>query len=169
MAIMCAAGLVLVGQLVRWQVLEHHHFAGLAEAEHQDELVIPPHRGEIRDRNGHLLAADIVQYDISASPKIISNPQGTADRLYRLLDIPRDELLAALTSDKVWVPLTYGASQSVGETLSEWDIVGIGDWGFKKNLLSSEAGVSEIQSKEWNIFYSTARKAILNNKLAPAR
>jgi cell division protein FtsI/penicillin-binding protein 2 len=25
----------------------------------------------------------------------------------------------------VWVPLTYGASQSVGETLSEWDIVGI--------------------------------------------
>src|SRR5215210_5269655 len=116
MAVMSAAGLVLIGQLIRWQVVEHHRFAALAEAEHQDELVIPPHRGEIRDREGHLLAADVIQYDISASPKIISDPYATADRLYRLLGVPRDELLKNLTSDSTWVPLAKGASQAVGET-----------------------------------------------------
>ncbi len=125
MAVMSAAGLVLVGQLIRWQVLEHHRFAQLAEAEHQNELVIPPHRGEIHDRNGHILAADVIQYDISASPKIISDPYATADRLYRLLNVPREDLLKSLTSDSTWVPLAKGASQEVGETIIEWDIVGL--------------------------------------------
>lgn len=125
MAIMCASVLVLVGQLVRWQIIEHHHFVALAEAEHQDELIIPPRRGEIRDKAGHLLAVDIVQYDISASPEIISDPYATADRLYRLLDIPRPELLQDLTSDALWVPIVHAVPQSVGETLMEWDIVGL--------------------------------------------
>lgn len=125
MAVMSAAGLVLVGQLIRWQVLEHHRFAQLAEAEHQNELVIPPHRGEIHDRNGHILAADVIQYDISASPKIISDPYATADRLYRLLNVPREDLLKSLTGDSPWVPLAKGASQAVGETIIEWDIVGL--------------------------------------------
>ncbi len=125
MAIMCAAGLVLIGQLVRWQIIEHHNFVALAAAEHQDELVIPPRRGEIRDRVGHLLAADIIEYDISASPQIISDPYATADRLSRLLDLPRDELLQILTRNETWVPITQGLSRSVGETLLEWDIVGL--------------------------------------------
>ncbi len=125
MAVMCAAGLVLVGQLVRWQIIEHHQFLALAEAEHQDELVIPPHRGQIRDRVGYLLAGDIVEYDISVSPKIISNPQKTADRLAEVLELPREELLAALTSTTPWVPVAYGVPQAVGQTLAEWDIVGV--------------------------------------------
>jgi len=125
MAVMCAAGFLLIAQLVRWQIIEHRHFLALAEAEHQDELVIPPHRGEIRDRTGYLLAADVVQYDISASPKIISNPQATADRLSRLLELPRSELVEILSSEKTWIPLTSGSSQTVGEKLLEWDVVGL--------------------------------------------
>ncbi len=125
MAVMSAAGLVLVGQLVRWQVIEHPRFVALAEAEHQNELVIPPRRGEIRDRNGHLLAADVIEYDLSASPKIMSDPYATADRLYRLLDLPRDELVKILTTDSAWVPIAKAAPQVVGETIIEWDIVGL--------------------------------------------
>jgi len=125
MAVMCAAGLVLVAQLVRWQIIEHRYFVELAEKEHRDELVIPARRGEIRDRNGHLLAVDVVQYDISVSPQIISDPEATADRLSRLLDTPRDELLKHLTSEEPWIPLVYAAPQSVGETIINWGIVGL--------------------------------------------
>lgn len=125
MAIMSAAGLVLVGQLVRWQVIEHYRFAAWAEAEHQDELVIPARRGEVRDRAGYLLAADMVEYDLSASPKIISNPQATADRLHRLLDMPRDEILQKLTSTKPWVPIANNIPQSAAETITSWDLVGL--------------------------------------------
>jgi len=125
MAIMFAAALVLIGQLIRWQVIEHHRFVALAEAEHQDELVIPSRRGEIRDRTGYLLAADLIEYDISASPQIISDPPATADRLHRLLDMPRDEILQKLTSDKPWVPIASGVSQPIGETIYDWDLVGL--------------------------------------------
>jgi cell division protein FtsI/penicillin-binding protein 2 len=125
MAIMCAAGLVLIGQLIRWQIIEHHRFAAWAEAEHQDEVVIPSRRGDIRDRNGHLLATDLIQYDISVSPKIISDPEGTAERLYPVLDMPREKILEHLTRDELWTPLANGVSQSVGETILDWDIVGL--------------------------------------------
>ncbi len=42
MAITCAAGLILIGQLVRWQIIEHYRFVALAKAERQGELVFPP-------------------------------------------------------------------------------------------------------------------------------
>ena len=125
MAITCAAGLILVGQLVRWQIIEHPRFVALTKTERQGELVIPPHRGEIRDRSGHLLAADVFQYDISASPPIISDPQTVADRLSRLLDIPRDELLQTLTRDTTWVPIAQAVSQSLGETIADWEVMGL--------------------------------------------
>jgi cell division protein FtsI/penicillin-binding protein 2 len=112
MAILCAAGLVLIGQLIRWQVIEHHRFVARAEAEHQDELVIPARRGEIRDASGYLLAADMVEYDLSVSPRIISNPKDTTLQLHELLNLPRDEVLQILESDQTWVPLTKGLSQA---------------------------------------------------------
>jgi len=125
MAVMSAAALVLVGQLIRWQIIEHHRFVAWAEAEHQDELVIPSRRGEIRDRAGYLLATDLIEYDISASPEIISDPEATAERLHTLLDLPRNEILQKLTSDSLWVPIINGASQAEGETIHEWDITGL--------------------------------------------
>src|SRR5262245_32992320 len=105
MAMMCAAALILIGQLIRWQIIEHHRFVAWAEAEHENELVIPSRRGEIRDRSGYLLATDLIQYDVSVSPKIISDPQATADRLHTVLDLPRDEIYQRLTSAKPWTPL----------------------------------------------------------------
>lgn len=125
MAILCAAGVVLISQLIRWQIIEHYQFVALAEAEHQDELIIPPRRGEIRDRHGHLLAADIIEYDLSASPKIISDPYATADRLSGLLDISRDKLAATLASKTTWTPIARRLSQATAEKLLEWDIVGL--------------------------------------------
>jgi cell division protein FtsI/penicillin-binding protein 2 len=125
MAILSAATLILAGQLFRWQVLEHETFLALAEKEHQAEDVIRPHRGTIYDRNGFLLAADTFQYEVSASPTMISDPYATADRLFPLLGMSRAETLAALTSDAPWVPLAREISQSLGETILRWDITGI--------------------------------------------
>ena len=125
MAILSASTLILVGQLFRWQVLEHRAFLALAEKEHQAEAVIRPHRGAIYDRNGFLLAADTFQYEVSASPTMISDPYTTADRLFPLLGMSRAETLAALTSDAPWVPLSRGVPQPLGEIILKWDITGI--------------------------------------------
>jgi len=125
MAILSASTLILIGQLFRWQVLEHQTFLALAEEEHRAEVVIRPRRGAIYDRNGFLLAADAFQYEVSASPTMISDPYATADRLFPLLGVSRDEVLAALTGDAPWVLLSRGVPQPLGETILEWDITGI--------------------------------------------
>ncbi len=124
-AILSAGALILVGQLFRWQVLEHETFLALAEEEHQSEVTIRPRRGAIYDRNGFLLAADTFQYAVSASPSMISDPYTTADRLFPLLETSRDDTLTALTSDTAWIPLARGVPQPIGETIIEWDITGI--------------------------------------------
>lgn len=125
MAILSAVGLILVAQLMRWQIIEHKSFVKLAEKQNQKEFILKPARGNIYDRNQHLLAVDTVQYEVSASPQLISDPQQTAGRLYRLLNIPRKTLLAGLSSDQPWVPITRAAPREVGETLLKWDITGL--------------------------------------------
>ncbi len=125
MAILSAGALILIGQLLRWQVLEHQTFLALAEEEHQAENTIRPRRGAIYDRNGFLLAADTFEYAVSASPPMISDPHTTADRLFPLLGMSRDQTLAMLISDAPWVPLARGVPQPLGETILEWDITGI--------------------------------------------
>jgi cell division protein FtsI/penicillin-binding protein 2 len=125
MTILFASALMLIAQLFRWQVLEHETFLALAEAEHQAEVSIRPRRGAIYDRNGFLLAADSFRYAISASPPMVIDPYATADRLFPLLGINRDETLAALTSEAAWVPLSRGVPQALGETIRAWDITGI--------------------------------------------
>jgi cell division protein FtsI/penicillin-binding protein 2 len=125
MAILSAGALILVGQLFRWQVLERQTFLALAEEEHQAEATIRPRRGAIYDRDGFLLAADTFQYSVSASPPMVSDPYATADRLFPLLRMGRDDTLAALTSDAAWVPLARGVPQPLGETILDWDITGI--------------------------------------------
>jgi cell division protein FtsI/penicillin-binding protein 2 len=125
MAVLSAAGLILAAQLVRWQVLEHDHFVALAAQQNQKDIVLRPRRGNIYDTNQHLLAGDTIQYEISASPPIISDPQETADRLYRLLNIPKEALLQSLTRDKAWVAITRSAPRDVGETILNWDITGL--------------------------------------------
>jgi len=124
-SVLCAVGLILVGQLVRWQVIEHPRLKKMAEDEYQNELIIPPRRGEIRDSYGHLLAADMVEYDLSVSPNIVADPAALAVRLADLLDKPRDELFEILASDVEWTPLAQNISQEQAEKIFEWDNVGL--------------------------------------------
>ena len=125
MAVLSAAGLLLVAQLIRWQVVEHEKFVELATQQNRREIVTRPRRGNIFDRNHHLMAGDTIQYEVSASPDLIHDPQKTADQLYRHLDVPRETLVAELSSEKPWVPITRSASREAGEALIELDLIGL--------------------------------------------
>jgi cell division protein FtsI/penicillin-binding protein 2 len=125
MAVLSAAGLILIAQLTRWQVVQHGTFVDLAKRQNEREIVLKPTRGNIYDANHHLLAVDTIQYEVSASPQLISNPRETSDRVYRLLNIPRETLLDSFEGEALWVPLSRNASREVGETLLGWEITGI--------------------------------------------
>ncbi len=124
-AVLFAFALINVGQLFRWQVLEYEYLLGLAKAEHDWYMEITPLRGAIRDRNGHLLALDIFEFEITAAPPMIANPEELADRLAPLLDRPRGEILELLKSGRPHVRLARRVPQQIGETIESWGLRGI--------------------------------------------
>lgn len=57
---------VVFSKLVRIQLIEHGHYAGLADAQHTHRETLEPRRGRILDRNGFLLAGNtpVVTFEV---------------------------------------------------------------------------------------------------------
>jgi len=117
--------LAIVGRLVYYQVWMHAELEQMAVAEREREREVPPERGNILDSTGHPLAMSVIQWDISASPNLVQHPRELAEQLADLLDLPRDELYAKLSSSTKWVRLARGCAQEVGEAVASLKADGI--------------------------------------------
>jgi cell division protein FtsI/penicillin-binding protein 2 len=115
---------VLVGQLFRYQVIDHENLRQDALDQRTWEKEVLTQRGYIADANGHILALDAIEWKISASPPLVIHPDEVADRFAELLGLPRDEIYAKLTSEEPWVQLAVGVDYEVGE-----EILGLGAAG----------------------------------------
>ncbi|MGD9100453.1 MAG: penicillin-binding transpeptidase domain-containing protein, partial [Anaerolineae bacterium] len=117
--------LFLLNQLVRIQVFAHRELSeeGLVLRTRQSDL--EPMRGRVWDRKGHLLVGNLVQYDISAAPTLVSDPFRTAAALGVVLDMDAAELLDKLSGDRLWVSIARGVSQEVGERVMAKGMAGI--------------------------------------------
>jgi cell division protein FtsI/penicillin-binding protein 2 len=116
---------VIVAQLVRFQVLQHAALKKAAETQRTWEVSVPSPRGYITDVHGHILAMDVTQWNISASPKLVSDPEQRADELAQILHEPRDEIHALLTTDADWVPIANRVDEATGEAISDLGASGI--------------------------------------------
>ncbi len=78
-AVLTLAASGLVARLAFLQVVQHDSYRVEAVVEHFDQAVVPAHRGNILDTNGHPLATSISTYDIAIDRSIWKNEQ-TAER-----------------------------------------------------------------------------------------
>jgi len=127
-AVMVGFGLILSWQLVRWQIVERDRFVYLVQSRPTGDEQVPTRRGRILDRQGHPLALDTIEYQITATPRWVRDSADVnqlVGRLSALLGLPAEELLAQLSSDAPWVLLRHHAPREVGETLLGWDIFGV--------------------------------------------
>jgi cell division protein FtsI/penicillin-binding protein 2 len=108
---------VIIGKLFLYQVIQQGEFKPKIESLVVREKTIPAKRGYITDINGNLLAMDVVQWEISASPPLIESPAARADELAELLGLPRDELYAKLTAPVNWVRIATHVDQEIGEAI----------------------------------------------------
>lgn len=105
------AGLLLLGyaglvaRAIQLQAIDGEWLAARAEAQHRATLRLRALRGEIVDRNGDLLAISVDAESVAASPRRISDPEGTARILAASLGLRSQELSRRLTRDGsfVWV------------------------------------------------------------------
>ncbi len=102
----------------------------IAEDSYHDWRYEEPARGEIYDRDGQLLAANVVQYQVGISPVMISNPEDTFANLAAVTgrDILTlwDQWLAAQAEDQLWYPLAGGnVDLAAGQAIQDLDIWGV--------------------------------------------
>jgi len=125
-AVFFAFSLILVGRITYWQVVRRQELLELAKLEHYQTRVIPPQRGAILDRRGSLLATDIFQYEIFATPRDVSNPRWTAEQLAPLLERPPETLWVLLERNDRSVTLAKGIPLNVGEKIASQGLPGVG-------------------------------------------
>jgi cell division protein FtsI/penicillin-binding protein 2 len=117
--------LLTLSRLVRIQVLWYQELSDEGQRLRTRQSDLAPLRGQVWDRQGHLLVGHLVQYDISASPALVNDPIKTAAKLATYLDMDPGELLQKLSSDSLWVLIARGVSKKVGDQIAAEEMVGI--------------------------------------------
>jgi penicillin-binding protein 2 len=108
--------LVLVGRYVWLQVLQHDAFSARADENRIKLKPLPPSRGLIYDRNGVLLAENILDYRLEVIPEQAGDVDGTLARLAQVIAISADDREQFDTLRKVKrrfhnIPLRYALSE----------------------------------------------------------
>ncbi len=79
--------LALLGRFVYLQVIQHKHFATLAEANRIDIQPEAPNRGIITDRNGVVLASNYSAYTLEMNPQKIADLDVAIDEIGKIVEI----------------------------------------------------------------------------------
>lgn len=114
---------IIVGRLVAFQVLQGETWA--SRARNEQMIIARPERGTIYDRNGAVLAANGVDYQVSVAPNLVSEPEELATSLAPILQKPRFEILGVLESGRPFVMLEGRVSAEVADTLRSLPYDGI--------------------------------------------
>jgi len=117
---------VIVAQLVQVQVVDHQFYKDWAtDLRERSVAMADPHRGVIRDRNGHLLAGNAVMWSIEADTAYVVDVEAASAELGPLLHVPSVQIEQLLRSDSAWVQIVSPVSKGVGEQVAVLRIPGI--------------------------------------------
>jgi len=99
-------GLVVLWMRVAWlQVVQHSYYAGRAELNQEQRVLVRPVRGELQDRRGRPLARDLLTCSVSAAPREMADPAVVARGLAALLHLDARRLAGEFRAHQrfVWV------------------------------------------------------------------
>jgi len=99
-------GLVVLWLRVTWlQVVRHSYYAGRAELNQEQRVLVRPVRGELLDQRGRPLARDLLTCSVSAAPREMRDPAIVARGLAALLHLDARRLAGEFRAHPrfVWV------------------------------------------------------------------
>lgn len=92
LVVVCALLLLIIGRVFYIQVFKYNKLSSLAESLWSRELPITADRGEIRDRNGKVLASNITTTSLVVIPNQIQNKEEVAEKLASILNVTYEEM-----------------------------------------------------------------------------
>ena len=122
-ALVCTAFIALFSvfsfRLIYLQVIKHDEYAELAAEKHGYKQIIYAERGTIFDVNNDVLAHNVPLETVVADATRLNNPQAVVSLLSDELDIPTDALVEKLSSERRYIVIKRGLSESLAGTLRE--------------------------------------------------
>ncbi|MCB0294694.1 MAG: hypothetical protein KDG51_05540, partial [Calditrichaeota bacterium] len=85
--------LAILLKLLFVQVVEHGHYEAIAKSHLEQRRELPAQRGSISDRNGDLLAVDLIHYSLAVKPSLLSDRQKVAEALGKVLQVAPAKLV----------------------------------------------------------------------------
>jgi cell division protein FtsI/penicillin-binding protein 2 len=131
-AILLGFSLLIVGQLVRWQVFEHSSLSkgmavgpGWGASGASGEVL--SQRGVLLDRNHSILALNNYDYTVFAAPNQISESDTAevAGQLAAILERPPDKVVQLLAGDGLYAQIERQVPREVGKAIAALDLPGI--------------------------------------------
>ena len=117
---------VAAGKSLKLAIFDGSQMANAARSQQREDLVVPAARGTISDRSGVPLAVAEAADDISATPYLVKDPRGTAQKLAPLLGKDESDLLDSLSRrDTGFVYLAKEVPSSKAEQVAKLGIEGI--------------------------------------------
>jgi cell division protein FtsI/penicillin-binding protein 2 len=118
-AILLGFVVLIVGQLIRWQIVERKDWLQGAAAGQVYQEEIPSQRGLVLDRNYSMLALNSYEYTVFAAPNQIPEEQTTevAHRLAAILGWNPEELVERLSGDGLYAQIERQVPRKVGQVI----------------------------------------------------
>ncbi len=119
------ATVLIVFRLFALQGSEHLKWEKIASRQQSRDISEKGTRGSIVDRNGLELAVSIPSISIGAHPQWIKDHDLAASKLSHITGVSQKELITKLKSDKQFIWLARGVSQSKEQEISRLKLFGI--------------------------------------------
>lgn len=116
---------IFAARLVDLQLLNRTPRAEAAVADRTAVVSLPAARGTIYDDKMNPLAESIVAIDVTADPRLVTDKEATADYLAPILNIPKEQIVASLTTDKHFAYVAKQVTPEVWDAVSSLDLRGI--------------------------------------------
>lgn len=107
------------------QIVDNAKLINLARSQYKTKLVVNPKRGTIYDRNGEILAQDVLVASIAIHPHIIDDKKNTQIKLQKLLGLKSKVLKKKLASKRKFEWIKRRIPLSLGQKIEKEHIKGV--------------------------------------------
>jgi stage V sporulation protein D (sporulation-specific penicillin-binding protein) len=115
----------LVARLAHLQWLKNERFASLARAQQEGDIEVPALRGDIRDRNGVVLASSLSLSSVAVNPKEVKDAGGATKRLASLLGQSEASVHSAITGPGTFQWLARKVPDKIAGALKKDPVPGV--------------------------------------------
>jgi len=115
----------LIVRLAGLQWLKNERLQQLARYQQEGDIEVPALRGDIRDRNGVVLANSISLNSLAVNPKEVKDVEGATKRLASLVGMPEKRVREALTGKGTFQWLARKIPDTVAKSLKDQPLAGV--------------------------------------------